>query len=97
MAELLNLIPQNRRPFRKHFLSSVHSELRFSGLDIKRVLKNQVALETAMRDHGFTECRPIVQGNLKLPTITDYLDLDSLYDLEETEKTFYQATTQQGW
>jgi len=33
----------------------------------------------------------------KLPTITDYLDLDSLYDLEETENTFYQATTQQGW
>jgi len=33
----------------------------------------------------------------KIPTITDYLEKEELYDLEETENAFYQATTQQGW
>lgn len=33
----------------------------------------------------------------QLPTIADYVDLDTLYDMDEVQSAFYGATKRQGW
>lgn len=33
----------------------------------------------------------------QLPTIADYVDLDTLYDMDEVQSAFYEATKRQGW
>lgn len=33
----------------------------------------------------------------QLPTIADYVDLDTLYDVDDVQSAFYDATKHQGW
>ncbi len=64
MAELLKLANQRRRTFRKHFLVGVYTEIGISALVLDSILKNRKTLEDALRDHGFTETREVIQSQL---------------------------------
>lgn len=66
MSFLLNLSGSERKVFKQHFLSSVHSEIRFNSVEINIILDNKDKLDSEFKKLGFAESKKIMQGNFKL-------------------------------
>ena len=71
MSILLNLPNKERRTFNRHFLSSVHTEIRFKPIDIKCILDKVDSLESEFKMLGFSECKKGYAGSFKLDTEQD--------------------------
>ncbi|VAW69814.1 hypothetical protein MNBD_GAMMA10-2996 [hydrothermal vent metagenome] len=71
MSFLLNLSCSNRRVFNRHFLSSVHSEIRFNSIEINTILYSKGELDSEFRKHGFMDSKKMTQGSFKLETTED--------------------------
>jgi len=71
MSFLLNLPNKERYTFNRHFLSSVHSEIRFKPIDIKRILDKADSLESEFKKLGFSESKKGFAGAFKLDTEQD--------------------------
>lgn len=72
MLAFLNLSHHPRRTFRRHFLSSVHCEFRFtSELDVERLLGKQEELQAALGRLGFPEVRQVFEGQFTFDARSD--------------------------
>ena len=71
MSFLLNLPNKERHIFERHFLSSVHSEIRFTPVDVKCILDNKDQLESEFKKLGFSESKTGYIGAFKLDTEKD--------------------------
>ena len=71
MSFLLNLPNKERHTFKRHFLSSVHSEIRFKPIDVKRILDKVDLLESEFKKLGFSESKKGYVGALELDTEQD--------------------------
>ena len=71
MSFLLNLSRNERFTFERHFLSSVHSEIRFTPVDVKRIIDKKDHLDTEFKKLGFSESKIGYAGTLKLDTEQD--------------------------
>jgi len=66
MSFLLNLSSSERKVFKQHFLSSVHSEIRFNPIETNIILDNKDRLDSEFKKLGFAESKKIMQGNFQL-------------------------------
>ena len=61
----------DRKIFPKHFLASVHSEIRSIEINVDQVIEKKKALESAFADLGFKECQD--SNNIEMKLINNTL------------------------
>ena len=66
MRKLINVVHRERKPFPKHFLASVFSEIRYPTIGSRAILENKEAFLADVMALGFTECRNIMQGTMTI-------------------------------
>lgn len=64
MQELLNLSKQPRRNFAKHFLASVHSEIRCPKIIKDIIFENKDLLKSKFKELNFAECHDVVSNQM---------------------------------
>jgi len=69
MSFLINLSHSERKTFARHFLSSVHSEIRYKAIEIGQILDKKDELISEFKLLGFSESKNIVEGafHLEMP------------------------------
>jgi uncharacterized protein (TIGR04255 family) len=68
MRTLLNLSPNEREVFPKHFLNAVYAEVRFNELSYSYILENKASLKEHMKSCGFLKCDDLVEQQATLST-----------------------------
>ena len=71
MGFLINTPTLERKAFAKHFLTGVHSEIRYKPIELEKLLEKKTELDVAFKHHGFSEMRDIIRGEFKLETRVD--------------------------
>lgn len=71
MSFLLNLSTTERKVFARHFLSSVHLEIRYKPIEINRLLDKKSELEVEFKNLGFAETREMIRGDYQFEANKD--------------------------
>ncbi|MGE3975837.1 MAG: TIGR04255 family protein [Bdellovibrionales bacterium] len=66
MKDLLNLTHQDRRKFPRHFLVSVHAEIKFDGNFTDLIINNRQKLDQQFKTLGFTQNRKVIRGQINM-------------------------------
>jgi uncharacterized protein (TIGR04255 family) len=69
MTELFNIPAQTRRTFRRHFLTSVHAEVRYAGVAMKSVLESKDAFSSELKGRDLGNVNDIQQGSMSINQI----------------------------
>ena len=62
MRKTINLPETERKTFKKHFLASVHSAIRFGRIDLSSILSKKDELASGFKQLGFTDSKDVVKG-----------------------------------
>ncbi|MFK5914161.1 MAG: TIGR04255 family protein [Woeseiaceae bacterium] len=65
MSFLLNIPRAERKVFKRHFLSSVHSEIRYRPLEVEKILDKKEELISEFKLLGFSENKDLIHGEFK--------------------------------
>jgi len=66
MSFLLNISHSERKVFARHFLSSVHSEIRYKPLEVENIFEKKEELISEFKLLGFSENKDLIHGEFKL-------------------------------
>ncbi len=66
MSFLLNIPHADRKVFTRHFLSSVHSEIRYKPLEVEKIFDKKEELISEFELLGFSENKDLIHGEFKL-------------------------------
>ncbi len=66
MKSSINLPQADRKKFKKHFLASVHSAIRFNRVDISLISSKGDELKSVFEQLGFTDSKDVIEGAFTL-------------------------------